>query len=752
MEEFDTISYKLGRAILDAKTFSGLKKLPFKLLELRKETIERKHRQDWRQQVLIDIGRNNFSIEKLYSRYGIEGLNIYLDKAFGNQYELRANKIVELSKILRNKGDAEYIDIARMATYISKSEPILRNFAWCALHARKFEELKETLSSLKDQYTLNNDVSYLHTYKKFSLKLAKLEEQPSGQEHIKSIPEKENVVDTLIYINHKLMENFSKHIEEIYKSYGSKGLTTAFDQSVRKFDLNLEDSAFLLLRIAKVVSQFDKKLEITLIDQALSRSKKEKICKAALDALNKSFEIHRTKSLVREIITHNYSEELKQYARKSHVYAMLIEDLIPAKINRKIDFHSKRICYVLHNSLPYSSGGYATRALGIYQGLKKHGYETIVVNRPGFPIDTKPEILPEDVKEEEKIDGFTYVRSNFPTRKQFKTYDYMRLAADTLEVQFKKYQPEYVIAASNFITAIPAMIAARRLGIPFVYEVRGFWEITRISREPEFALTPAYKSLCYLEALAANSADKVFTLTNAMKMELNTRGVDKAITILPNSCNPEDFTPSRRSGKLARKLRIPSGVPVIGYIGTFVQYEGLDLLAEACGILKEKNLEFRLLMVGNENTSGTDRGPITERVIELAEKHSFTQWLIMPGRVPHEEVEGYYSLIDVAPFPRKPQPVCEMVSPMKPLEASAMKKAIIVSSVRALTEMIVDGETGLVFEKGNVQDLANKLEILISDKNLRTKLGENGRIWVEKERTWDLTTKKLVKIIEGVNK
>ena len=136
MEEFDTISYKLGRAILDAKTFSGLKKLPFKLLELRKETIERKHRQDWRQQVLIDIGRNNFSIEKLYSRYGIEGLNIYLDKAFGNQYELRANKIVELSKILRNKGDAEYIDIARMATYISKSEPKPSKLAISAITAK----------------------------------------------------------------------------------------------------------------------------------------------------------------------------------------------------------------------------------------------------------------------------------------------------------------------------------------------------------------------------------------------------------------------------------------------------------------------------------------------------------------------------------------------------------------------------------------------------------------------------------------
>ena len=97
------------------------------------------------------------------------------------------------------------------------------------------------------------------------------------------------------------------------------------------------------------------------------------------------------------------------------------------------------------------------------------------------------------------------------------------------------------------------------------------------------------------------------------------------------------------------------------------------------------------------------------------------------------------ALIDIAPFPRKPQPVTEMVSPMKPLEAAAMKKAIVVSSVRALTDMIVDGENGLVFEKGNITDFAEKLSMLISDDNLRIQLGEQARTWVEVERTWEQT-------------
>ena len=285
------------------------------------------------------------------------------------------------------------------------------------------------------------------------------------------------------------------------------------------------------------------------------------------------------------------------------------------------------------------------------------------------------------------------------------------------------------------------MIAAKKLKIPFYYEVRGFWEVTRISREPEFEQTEWYKLLCEFEAFVAQEADHVFTLTTPMMEELVKRGVNsKKITLLPNSCNPENFIPRDRDLKLAKKLKISNDIPVIGYIGTFVQYEGLDHLAEACGLLKQKGIEFRLLIVGNENTAGTDRGPISQSILDIAQKYEFEDWLIMPGRVPHEEVESYYSLIDIAPFPRKPQPVTEMVSPMKPLEAAAMKKAIIASSVKALVDMIDDGHTGMIFEKGNIEDFATKLELLLRDKNLRVKLGDNARAWVENERTWSKTS------------
>jgi glycosyltransferase involved in cell wall biosynthesis len=285
------------------------------------------------------------------------------------------------------------------------------------------------------------------------------------------------------------------------------------------------------------------------------------------------------------------------------------------------------------------------------------------------------------------------------------------------------------------------LIAAKKLGIPFIYEVRGFWEVTRVSREPEYSYTSNYHLMVLYEALTAKHSDHVFTLTEPMREELVERGVDGSkITLLPNSCDPTRFTPRDRDLDLASTLNIPSKVPVIGYIGSFVIYEGLEHLAEACSLLKKKGIEFRLLIVGNENTSGNDRGPITQEILGVAKEGEFSDWLIMPGRVPHDKVESYYSLIDIAPFPRKPWPVCEMVSPMKPLEALAMEKAVIVSSVRALVEMVKEGDTGLVFNKGSIESLAEQLELLISNPELRQKLGENGRRWVESERTWNFTS------------
>ena len=432
--------------------------------------------------------------------------------------------------------------------------------------------------------------------------------------------------------------------------------------------------------------------------------------------------------------------ELRLKRMKSDVvHQLAARQHVPARRQRDGEAVRNRVCYVLHNSAPHASGGYATRAQGLARALTNQGLEVIGVTRPGFPVDlpNADEALPAT---EDTVDGIRYLRAFEPRRRTIPFRDYVPEAAAVMEQQFRELAPEFVVAASNYIVALPALIAARRLGMPFLYEVRGFWEITRASREPGYPATNGYRVQSAMETFVGREADQVATLTQAMAEEMIARGVPEAkISLLPNACNPAHFERDHALQATARaQLGLAAEICVIGYVGTFVDYEGLPDLVDAAGMLKARGLEFRLLIVGNDNTADNLPGPIAGEIRQRAQAHGLTDWLLMPGRVPHEEVALFYAAIDIAAFPRKPWPVCEMVSPMKPLEAMCAEKAVVVSSVRALQEMVSHGETGLIYTKNDTSELADVLGRLIANPQERERLGANARRWVHAERTWEI--------------
>lgn len=395
----------------------------------------------------------------------------------------------------------------------------------------------------------------------------------------------------------------------------------------------------------------------------------------------------------------------------------------------------KRICYVLHNSLPWRSRGYATRGIGVAQALANRGYELICLTRPGYPLDLVEGLSADGLQEDEYVGGVRHVRILEPMRNRHSSREYLELAANALKEKLKELQPQLVLAASNYETALPTLIASRRLGIPFIYEVRGLWELTRLSRQREFGESIFFNIQKIFETEICKRADHVLTLTHGLKRELVTRGVEEGkISIAPNACNPEMFKPGHKKPDATNVPDIPANVPVIGYIGTFVDYEGLDLLVEACILLKKRGRKFRLMLLGNNLSENPE---IAMGIKSLARDGGLADWLVMLGKVPFEKVPQYYALVDICAFPRRAVPVCEIVSPLKPMEAMSMARAIVVSSVGALAEMVCDGETGLVFEKENVRDLAAKLEYLLDNPAICQSLGQSARKFVIQERSWD---------------
>ena len=443
-----------------------------------------------------------------------------------------------------------------------------------------------------------------------------------------------------------------------------------------------------------------------------------------------------------ETLRHARRFMLKSSGRSSHI---LIEEATPETSNVALMIHGIELpasqsnqpnatqfrgLYLLHNSLPWDSQGYATRSHGLLTGVNRHGWKVDALTRLGYPFDRHSKVSTEEGSSSTEINGVTYRRLG---RRKTNNMDAVggfitEYAARAIPVA-ETVAPEIIHAASNSWNGLAAAHIARTRGIPFVYEVRGLWEVTGRSANPGYEFTLRYRLAVRLETIAAQAADHVFTLTSALKDELISRGVTEGkISLLPNCVDAERFTPRTRDAELEAELGFQNKV-VIGYVGSLLDYEGLDQLIRAAAALKLQRDDFHVLIVGSGAADASLRALTTE--LELDDVITFT------GRVPHAEVERYYSLVDIAPFPRLPIPVCEMVSPLKPFEAMAMKKVCIVSSVAAMAEIVQHGNTGLIFDKHSVDSLIDTLNTAINDESLRTNIGENARAWVLSERTWE---------------
>lgn len=391
--------------------------------------------------------------------------------------------------------------------------------------------------------------------------------------------------------------------------------------------------------------------------------------------------------------------------------------------------------YLLHNSLPYDSGGYAMRSHGLITSIGSLGiYKVIALSRPGYPSDHKKYIskkLPNIIPRLDVVDDVIYYRSDQSVRKSSLTLtEYIDVYSENIKKLIKEKNVSIIHAASNFPNAFAAIQAARIAGIKSVYEVRGLWEVTRLSRQEGWDNTDQYQYMAKMEADACKAADAVITITHALKELMISRGVPEGkITVVPNCVHTDRFLPLEKDIALADDLGISNYDVVIGYVGSIVNYEGLDDLLKACQLLvKDGVSNFKLLVVGD--------GAVLDDLKKMSSKLGIDDNVIFTGRVPYDEVNKYYSLVDITPFPRKPYKVCEIVSPLKPFEALATGKAVVVSSCEALIEIIKDGSTGLVFEKGSVEDFFNTMKRLIEDPELRRELGENGRKWVLENRDW----------------
>jgi len=386
-----------------------------------------------------------------------------------------------------------------------------------------------------------------------------------------------------------------------------------------------------------------------------------------------------------------------------------------------------RILHLLTNSLPYRQAGYTIRSQNIARCQVEVGLDPQMATRAGFPRSDGVR----DAGDREVLDGIVYWRLDpdlAPGAGSLVVAE--RTAAAAAEL-VERVRPALLQPTTNHLNAQVALALRERYGLPVVYEVRGFLEETWRSRVGgDGADADRYVATRAVETAAMREADAVVTLSETMRADIVGRGgVDpERVVVVPNAVDVTRFMPGPRDPTLAARLGI-GDEPVIGYISSFTAYEGIRFLIEATAELRRRGRRVRCLLVGD----GEERAEL-ETMARLAGLDHGE--VIFTGRVPYEAIQDYYRLIDVFVVPRTNDRVSQLVTPLKPYEAMAMARPLVVSGVAALLEITSGGSTGRAFTPEDPLSLASVLEPLLEDADERAELGAAARAWVVANRTW----------------
>lgn len=388
-----------------------------------------------------------------------------------------------------------------------------------------------------------------------------------------------------------------------------------------------------------------------------------------------------------------------------------------------------KVLHVLDHSLPLHSG-YTFRTRSILSIQHQMGIQTVqVTSSKHSENSTFDDVV-------EQVDGLAFYRTyptllnNIPVINQL---DVVLTLIQRLKSVIAREQPDVIHAHSPCLNGLAALNVGKKFKIPVVYEMRASWEDAAVSHGVCQENNLRYKFSRALETYVLRHSDHVTTICEGLREDIQARGISpKAVTVIPNAVNTDKFQPLKEKDPALLSSLNLEGKKILGFIGSFYEYEGLELLVKAIAELKNEFPNMHLLLVGG--------GQAESKLKEMALQLDLSNQITFAGRVDHSEVMKYYSIIDVLIYPRLPMRLTNLVTPLKPLEAMAMGRPCVASDVGGHKELITNEEDGLLFKAGSLKSLVNLLKsvYLRSDYNA---IIQNGLYKVKEKRNWTVSVK-----------
>lgn len=426
-------------------------------------------------------------------------------------------------------------------------------------------------------------------------------------------------------------------------------------------------------------------------------------------------------------------------------YIPAISPEVEAELPTAADYQPMpgRILHVLKISMPHRQSGYSVRTMYSLTGLAQVGYDPVAVTALDFPAG----IGITDAPESEEVGGVRHrrlLRETIPTKQPWS--DYLDDWASALAPVVAQERPQIIHVHSGhrgYESALVALAVGARLGVPVVYEVRGFFEALWTSDLAWAERGEIYRLRWATETRVMNAAAAVVTLSESMRQDIIERGVDAAkVSVVPNGVNADSFAPRERDAELTAELGLTDRF-VFGYVSNLDHYrEGQELLIDAAVELNRRGVPATALIVGD--------GSRREFLEQHAKQVHAGESVVFTGKVPHDRVNDYYAQYDVFVIPRVDERAARLVTPLKPFEAMAGRIPLLVSDLPALQEITGHGERGATFRTGDAVDLADVLQALADDPERRARIALAGQEWVVAERQWSSNGPRYDAVYQGV--
>jgi len=383
-----------------------------------------------------------------------------------------------------------------------------------------------------------------------------------------------------------------------------------------------------------------------------------------------------------------------------------------------------KILHILDHSIPLHSG-YTFRTRAILEQQRTLGWQT-------FHVTSAKHTVAEQAIEE--VDGLSFYRSQQPTGllaklPVFNQWAIVKSLTARLDEIIPEIKPDVLHAHSPALNGLAAIKAGEKYNIPVVYECRAFWEDAAVDHGTTSEGSVRYRVTKALETYVFNKAQAVTCICEGLRQDIIQRGIaGNKITVIPNAVNIEKFTFGQEAKPLLKQELDLQNKTVLGFIGSFYAYEGIPLILDALPEILKQKPDIRLLLVGG--------GPQEKIIKDKVKQLQLESFVIFTGRVPHDQVQDYYNLVDIFVYPRLAMRLTELVTPLKPLEAMAQGRLVIASDVGGHKELINDQENGVLFKANDADSLALCVLNLLIRFESWSAMRQAGRQYVEQERNW----------------